>query len=153
MRFRIVELSVGAFVLLGFVAMAFLALQVSGLNPKAQNKTYKIYAEFTNVAGLTARAKVMVAGVLIGRVSEITIDREDFRARVEMNINQDIDFLTSDSIAAIQTAGVLGEKYIGISLGGDTDVLKEGDEIVDTQSAFVLEELIGQIAASFLNKK
>ena len=154
MRSAKLEITVGAFVLAGFAAMAFLALQVSGLNiASSQQKTYKIYARFSNAAGLSERAKVSVAGVIIGRVVHITLDPADNRAKVEMAINKEVNFLTQDSIASIQTAGILGEKYIAISNGGAPDVLADGGEITDTQSALILEELIGKLLTSFAGKK
>jgi phospholipid/cholesterol/gamma-HCH transport system substrate-binding protein len=145
MRLRTVEISVGAFMLAGMLAMAFLAIQVSGLNLKDNNRaTYRLTAHFNNVAGLAVRAKITVAGVVVGRVTSISLDPRDSRAMVEMAIDKSVDFLTIDSIAAIQTAGVLGEKYISIAPGGDPELLKDGDEIVETQQALVLEELIGK---------
>lgn len=153
MRMRTIEISVGVFMLAGILALAFLAIQVSGLSVRDNKReTYKLYAHFTNAAGLTERAKISVAGVVIGRVTGIALDPKDTRAKVEMSIDKKVDFLTSDSIAAIQTAGILGEKYIAISVGGDPEMLKEGDEIADTQSSLVLEDLIGKVLAN-LGKK
>ena len=145
MRLRTVEISVGAFMLAGILALAFLAVQVSGLNLRDNNReTYQLSAHFNNASGLAVRAKVTVAGVVIGRVTSIGLDPKDTRALVSMAIDKHVDYLTVDSIAAIQTAGILGEKYISISPGGDPDTLKNGDEIQDTQSALVLEDLIGK---------
>jgi phospholipid/cholesterol/gamma-HCH transport system substrate-binding protein len=154
MRMRTIEISVGVFMLAGILALAFLAVQVSGLSVRDNNReTYKLYAHFTNASGLTERAKVSVAGVVIGRVTAIMLDPKDTRAKVEMSIDKKVDFLTNDSIAAIQTAGILGEKYISISVGGDPEMLKEGDEIADTQSALVLEDLIGKVLTNLGSKK
>jgi phospholipid/cholesterol/gamma-HCH transport system substrate-binding protein len=151
---RTIEISVGVFMLAGILALAFLAVQVSGLSVRDNNReTYKLYAHFTNASGLTERAKVSVAGVVIGRVTAIMLDPKDTRAKVEMSIDKKVDFLTNDSIAAIQTAGILGEKYISISVGGDPEMLKEGDEIADTQSALVLEDLIGKVLTNLGSKK
>jgi phospholipid/cholesterol/gamma-HCH transport system substrate-binding protein len=151
---RTIEISVGTFMLAGILALAFLAIQVSGLNVRDHNReTYKLYAHFTNASGLSERAKISVAGVVIGRVTTIVLDPKDTRAKVEMSIDRKIDFLTSDSIAAIQTAGILGEKYISISVGGDPEMLKDGDEISDTQSSLVLEDLIGKVLANIGSKK
>lgn len=153
MRMRLVEISVGAFILLGILAMVFLVVQVSGLSLNDSRKeTYKITAKFNNVSGLAVRAKVTVAGVPIGRVTGITIDKGSFRAKVDMAIDKDVNYLTTDSIAAIQTAGVLGEKYVSISVGGEPDMLTDGSEIRDTQSAWVLEDLLGKLVSSVLNK-
>lgn len=149
MRMRNIELAVGAFMLLGVLALAVLAFQVSGLSHSQQRKSYTLTARFDNISGLTERAKVSSAGVVIGNVTDIRLDAEDYLAVVTMSIDADVDFLTFDSIASIQTAGVLGEKYIGISIGGDEELLSDGDEIDDTASAIVLEELIGKVMASF----
>jgi phospholipid/cholesterol/gamma-HCH transport system substrate-binding protein len=150
---RTIEISVGVFMLAGILALAFLAIQVSGLSVRDNNReTYKLYAHFTNASGLTERAKISVAGVVIGRVTSIGLDPKDTRAKVEMSIDKKVDFLTSDSIAAIQTAGILGEKYISISVGGDPEMLKEGDEIADTQSSLVLEDLIGKVLTNLGSK-
>lgn len=154
MRLRTVEISVGAFMLLGILALAFLAIQVSGLSLQDNNRaTYTLYAHFNNASGLAARAKVTVAGVVIGRVTSISLDPKDGRAKVAMSIDKSVDYLTTDSIAAIQTSGILGEKYIALSNGGEPDLLKDGDEIADTQSALVLEDLIGKFLTSLGNKK
>jgi phospholipid/cholesterol/gamma-HCH transport system substrate-binding protein len=156
MRTKSIEVSVGAFMLAGILAMAFLAIQVSGINLRnsdSDRNTYRIYAHFTNISGLTERAKITVAGVTIGRVKSISLDPIDNRAKIEMAIQKNINFLTLDSIAAIQTAGILGEKYIAISVGADPEVLSEGGNIVDTQSAIVLEELIGKVLTSMSGKK
>ncbi len=154
MRSRTIEISVGAFMLTGILALAFLAIQVSGINIHDSNRdTYKLYAHFSNASGLAERAKITVAGVVIGRVTHIVLDPKDNRAKVEMAIQKNVNYLTLDSIAAIQTAGILGEKYISISVGGDADVLKDGSEIVDTQSALVLEDLISKVLTSMGSKK
>jgi phospholipid/cholesterol/gamma-HCH transport system substrate-binding protein len=153
---RTIEISVGVFMLAGILALAFLAIQVSGLSVRDNNhETYRIYAHFTNASGLTARAKVSVAGVVIGRITAITLDPKDARAKVEMAIDKKVDFLTTDSIAAIQTAGILGEKYISISIGGNPEVFKDGDEFEEgsTQSALVLEDLIGKVLTNLGSKK
>lgn len=154
MRMPTIEISVGAFMLAGILALGFLAVQVSGLSIHDSNRdTYKLYAHFTNASGLSVRAKVSVAGVVIGRVTAITLDPKDTRAKVEMSIQKNVNFLTTDSIASIQTAGILGEKYISISVGGDPEMLTAGQEITDTQSALVLEDLIGKVLTSIGSKK
>ncbi|HET8709741.1 MAG TPA: outer membrane lipid asymmetry maintenance protein MlaD [Spongiibacteraceae bacterium] len=154
MRMRTIEISVGAFMLAGILALGFLAIQVSGLSIHDSNRdTYRLYAKFTNASGLAVRAKVAIAGVVVGRVTAITLDPTDTRAKVEMAIQKNVDYITSDSIASIQTAGILGEKYISISIGGDPEVLKNGGEIVDTQSALVLEDLISKVLTSIGSKK
>ncbi len=146
---RKIEVVVGAFILLGMVALAFLAIQVSGLSVKsAARDTYQVTAKFNNVGGLTPRAKVSIAGVTVGQVTAIHLDPLSVRAEVVMAIDNDVDYLTSDSIAAIKTAGVLGEQYVSIAVGGAPEVLEDGSTITDTQSALVLEDLVGKILTS-----
>ena len=146
---RKIEVVVGAFILLGMVALAFLAIQVSGLSVKsAARDTYQVTAKFNNVGGLTPRAKVSIAGVTVGQVTAIRLDPVSVRAVVVMAIDNDVDYLTSDSIAAIKTAGVLGEQYVSIAVGGAPDVLANGEAITDTQSALVLEDLVGKLLTS-----
>ncbi|BBB27271.1 outer membrane lipid asymmetry maintenance protein MlaD [Amphritea japonica] len=144
MRIRGVELAVGIFMLVGALSLAVLAINVSGLGLSKQEGSYKVYALFENVGGLTARSKVSMSGVTIGQVSAIRIDPERLMAVVEIEMNGDVDYLTVDSSASILTAGLLGEKYIGITTGADDEVLTEGGYIEDTQSSLVLEELIGK---------
>ncbi len=154
MQSRSIEITVGAFVLLGIVALSFLVIQVSGLTfAEARRDTYQLSAQFNTVAGLAPRAKVMVAGVTIGRVTAIHIDPISVRAVVEMAIDRDVDYLTSDSIASIKTAGVLGEQYVSISVGGSEEILEAGGQIKDTQSAMILEDLIGKFVTSFGDKE
>lgn len=148
MRRRYLELGVGMFIVAGIVALFMLALQVSGIRQEQNGETYLITARFDSVAGLQERAKVTTAGVLIGRVTNIALDPSDYRAVVSMAIKKDVDYLSTDTIAAIQTAGVLGEKYIALSIGADEETLSEGDEITDTASAVVLEELIGKVMSA-----
>ena len=154
MQSRSIEITVGAFILLGIVALTFLVLQVSGLTfSDVRRDTYTLSARFNNVAGLAPRAKVMVAGVAVGRVSAIHIDPLTVRAVVDMAIDKHVDYLTTDSIASIKTTGVLGEQYVSIAVGGATDILQPGDTINDTQSAMVLEDLIGKFVTNFGDKK
>lgn len=154
MQSRSIEITVGAFIVLGIVALSFLTIQVSGLSfADVSRDSYKVSAKFNTIAGLTSRAKVMVAGVTVGRVTNIHIDPITVRAVVEMAIDKDVDYLTTDSIASIKTAGVLGEQYISISVGGEPDVLGDGDTIKDTQSAMILEDLIGKLVTDFKDSK
>lgn len=144
MQMRTVEISVGAFMLAGIFSLIVLAVKVSGFDVGAATDTYSIFARFENIGGLTIRAKVSVAGVVVGKVAEIKLDQEDFTALVTMELNASVNQLTSDTTAAILTDGLLGGKYIGLVLGAEEELLQDGDEITDTQSALVLEELIGQ---------
>ncbi|OMH30357.1 outer membrane lipid asymmetry maintenance protein MlaD [Motiliproteus sp. MSK22-1] len=144
MRMRTMELSVGAFILAGFLALVILIVNVSGLSLASGAEGYKVYARFENIGGLTVRSKVTISGVTIGKVTAITLDSEAIKALVEMEIAPQYDFLTRDSSVSILTAGLLGEQYIGISIGADEENMVDGDEFDDTQSAIVLEELIGK---------
>ena len=151
MRMKTVEISVGAFLLAGLFALVLLALRVSGLSVNAEAGTYRIHASFDNVGALTKRAKVSLAGVTIGRVVDIELDRKTYMAQVVMDIDNQVDNIPVDSSAAIMTAGLLGEKFIGLSIGGAQEYLKSGDVIDDTQSALVLEDLIGKFLLGSVN--
>lgn len=154
MQTRSIEVTVGAFILLGIVAMSFLVIQVSGLSFRdVRQDSYPLSAQFNTVGGLTSRAKVMVAGVTIGHVTGIHVDPVTVRAVVDMAIDKEVDYLTADSIASIKTAGVLGEQYVSISVGASEDILKAGDRIRDTQSAMILEDLIGKFVTNLGDKK
>lgn len=144
MRMKSLELIVGAFLLLAFGALMFLAIQVSGLTSKMSQPSYHVYAMFQNVGGLTVRAKVTIAGVSVGRVESITLDKKTQLARVDMSINNTVNDISTDAVAAILTSGLLGEKYIGLTPGADDTVLKEGSRIEQTQSSLVLEDLISK---------
>jgi len=152
MQNRTLEIGVGLFLLAGILALLLLALRVSGLSVGSAGETYKVYAHFDNIAGLTVRAKVTMAGVTIGRVTAIDLDRDSYTGRVTMELEKKVDNLPTDSTASILTAGLLGEKYIGISVGGDDQLLKDGSTIRDTQSALVLEDLIGKFLLNTVNK-
>ena len=152
MRTRNLELVVGVFILVGLLALVVLAVRISGLAPGSAVNTYSVHAYFDNVAGLTAKAKVTMSGVTIGRVTAIEFDKTRYSARVDMSVDSDVNTLPADSTASILTAGLLGEKYVGISVGGDDEVLADGSEIYDTQSALVLEELIGRFLLNTVSK-
>ncbi|MDP5056385.1 MAG: outer membrane lipid asymmetry maintenance protein MlaD [Marinomonas hwangdonensis] len=144
MRSKRAELMVGCFIVLGIAALVYLAVQVSGLAFSSKKDTYQIVARFDDIAGLTSRAKVSIAGVTVGSVESITLDKELYMALVSININSDVDNIPVDSSVAVLTSGLLGEKYLGISIGAEDEMLKDGSEIYDTQSALVLETLISQ---------
>lgn len=150
MQLRTIEIVVGAFMLAGLISLAILAFQVSGFNVGTQQGTYSLYARFENVGGLVKRAKVSVAGVIVGQVVNIELDQRTFTAVVEMEIDSDVDQLPRDTAATILTEGLLGGKYVGLSIGAEEELLEDGDEIVDTQSAMILEELIGQFIRNVL---
>ena len=145
---RYLELTVGSFMIMGIIAIALMAFRVSGISTEAGSGTYTLKARFDNLGGLTERSKVSMAGVTIGKVTDITLDQEYFAAVVEMEIDKSVDTLSTDTSAAILTAGLIGEKYIGLEVGGEMDNLQDGDWITDTQSAVVLEDLISRFLFS-----
>ncbi len=153
MRIRTVEISVGVFLLAGMLALLLLALRVSGLTVASSTDTYKLVAHFDNIAGLTTRAKVTMAGVTVGKVVAIDFDTETYTGKVSMEVQTRVNNLPIDTTASILTAGLLGEKYISLSVGGEDDVLKDGDVIYDTQSSLVLEELIGKFLMNSVNQE
>lgn len=135
---------VGLFVAAGIVALFFLSLQVSNIRSFMPADTYVITARFANSGGLKVKSPVSVAGVRIGRVSRIHIDKDTFESVVEMSIDSKFDTLPDDTSATIYTAGLLGEQYVNLDPGGSIDYLKDGGQIEITQSAIVLEEVIGR---------
>jgi len=137
------DLWVGIFAVVGIGAILFLSLKVANLASFSSSDTYQINAKFENIGGLKVRAPVKSAGVVVGRVGDIRFDNDSFEAVVAMNIDSRFKF-PKDSSAKILTSGLLGEQYIGITAGGDTANLKAGDTLKLTQSAVVLENLIGQ---------
>jgi phospholipid/cholesterol/gamma-HCH transport system substrate-binding protein len=142
------ELWVGLFVIAGLAALAMLALQVGNLGMVNVTDSYKVTASFGNVGGLNIKAPVTMAGVKIGRVSNIQIDREDYSAIVELSIDRRYNNLPTDTSAAVLTSGLLGAQYVGLEPGGEDTYLEQGDRIEITQSAVVLEQLIGQMLFS-----
>ncbi|HSH06980.1 MAG TPA: outer membrane lipid asymmetry maintenance protein MlaD [Burkholderiales bacterium] len=137
------DLWVGIFVAAGFGALLFLALKVGNLAAFSTAQTYKVEAKFANIGGLKIRAPIKSAGVVVGRVGNIRFDNETFEAVVTMNLDADYKF-PRDTSAKILTSGLLGEQYVGLEAGGDLKTLKDGDRMRLTQSAVVLENLIGQ---------
>ena len=138
---------VGLFVLVGFAAILFLALQAANLLNLNFQKTYRVEAKFDNVGGLKPKAAVRSAGVLVGRVESITFDDKSFQARVSIAMETRYGF-PKDSSLKILTSGLLGEQYIGLEPGADARNLAAGDTISSTQSAVVLENLISQFLYS-----
>ena len=138
---------VGLFVVLGFVALLFLALKAGNMSSLSFQATYPIKLKFDNIGGLKARAPVKSAGVTVGRVASIGFDSNAYQAVVTIDIDKQYPF-PKDTSAKILTSGLLGEQYIGLEPGGDSEMLKAGDTISMTQSAIVLENLIGQFLYS-----
>lgn len=143
MRRSTLDLWVGVFVTIGILAILFLALKVGNLTSVASPPGYHLTAAFDNIGALKLRAPVKAAGVVVGRVEQIRLDPQTYQAVVSMKIDQGYQF-TKDTIASILTSGLLGEVYIGLDSGGDTKMLANGDRIAKTQSAIVIEKLIGQ---------
>lgn len=151
-RSKTMEFGVGLFMLAGIVGLVFLGLRVSGLTLSAPSDTFRLEANFANIGGLKPRARVTMAGVTVGRVEAIELDTQWYDARVTMTLDSALEGqLSQDTMAAILTAGLLGEQYIGLSVGGAPEVLEEGDVIRDTQSALVLEELIQQFVSNMVS--
>ncbi len=153
MRMRYIELTVGAFMVMGIIALVAMAFRVSGLSTDSQGSTYVLKARFENLGGLTDRAKVSMAGVTIGRVNKIYLDPKRYEAVVEMSISKNMNTLSKDTSAAIMTAGLLGEKFIALTVGAEDEVLQDGDWITETQSAFMLEDMIGRFIFNNQGKK
>ena len=145
MRMRTIEISVGAFVLAGALALTFLAVKVSGVTLTRNTDSYIVKARFDDVAGLRPRAKVSMAGVTIGRVSKIDVDLDYGEAIVSMEINGKPGKLSVDTGAQILTEGILGARYVSLLPGADEETLADGDSIENTQGALVLENLIGDL--------
>lgn len=134
----------GLFILLGFVALAYLATQTTSVANFSQGESYVIKARFTNVGQLKLRAPVKIAGVRIGSVSGVVLEPDKLDALVSLSIDKHYDRIPDDSAAAVFTSGLLGDQYVAIQPGGSPDVFKNGDEVVLTQSSMQLEELIGK---------
>lgn len=137
------DLWVGFFVTIGFAALLFLALKVGNLSGAQLKQTYDIKAKFDNIGGLKVRAPVKAAGVVVGRVADIQFDPQSYQAVASLTVDTRYPF-PKDTIATILTSGLLGEQYVGLEAGGDAEMLKTGDTVKLTQSAVVLEQLIGQ---------
>jgi len=138
-----VDLWVGVFVTAGILALLTLALKVGNATSVSASDGYLVYGYFQNIGGLKPRAPVKSAGVVVGRVEGIAFDDQKFTAKVTMRLSNSYKF-PKDTSASILTSGLLGEQYVGLDAGGDNANLKQGDEIKLTQSAVVLEKIIGQ---------
>lgn len=151
MDMRRVEILVGVFVIAGIAAMIALALKISSINRLTGDSTYRVYAKFENIGGLKVRSPIKVGGVVVGRVATISLDQQSLTPVVEMAISEQFNAFPIDTSAKINTSGLLGEQYIALSVGGEDDLLRDGDSVTETQSALVLEELIGKYL--FADKK
>lgn len=149
MQSRALEILVGFFVCLGVAAVFVLTFRVASLDTVGKGEgTYRVSGLFQNIGSLKSGAAVSMAGVTIGRVHGISVDPASFQARVDLDIAKEYNKIPEDSSAKILTAGLLGEQYIGIEPGGMDEYLKDGSELTLTQSALVLENLIGQFVSS-----
>ncbi|MDD5383929.1 MAG: outer membrane lipid asymmetry maintenance protein MlaD [Gallionella sp.] len=141
------DLWVGMFVVAGVAALVMLAMKVGNLGTYNVSETYQVHAYFSNIGGLKPKASIKSAGVLVGRVTGITLDTARYEAKVEMSLDKRYQF-PKDTFANILTSGLLGEQYIGLMPGGDDQMLKNGEQLKKTQSAMVLEDLIGKFLYS-----
>ncbi|MBP6057229.1 MAG: outer membrane lipid asymmetry maintenance protein MlaD [Nitrosomonas sp.] len=137
------DLWVGLFVVTGIIALMILSLKVGNLNVYNPSQSYILTGNFENIGGLKVRAPVKSAGVVVGRVTDIQFSTQTYDAVVTMSMDSRFPF-PKDTFASILTSGLLGEQYIGLAAGGDEAQLKDGDKIMKTNSAMVLEELIGR---------
>src|SRR5215813_12940567 len=152
---RTLEIGTGLFVLLGFAALLFLTTQLpaSGLKFGGEKAGYRVTAEFDNVGDLKVGSPVTMSGVRVGVVTGIRFNPKDYKAEVAVRLDKQFNQIPDDSFAAIQTQGLLGGKYIGLSPGGDDTFLKEGSVIEQTQSAIVLESHLNKFFANYASSK
>ena len=148
MQQRGTEIAVGFLMLLGLLAFVMLAFKVSGLTTIFHHQSYAVTADFDNIGGLKVRAPVKMAGVSIGQVTAIDLDRANYRAKVLMQIDDTYNNLPDDSSMSVFTEGLLGANYISVTPGFDSDFLKAGSQVQETHAALVLENLIGQFLFS-----
>jgi len=144
MNRQVLDFWVGLFVAVGIAATVFIALQVANLTTLQRGAVYTVQAEFDNIGGLKVRAPVKSAGVTVGRVSDIRYDSDQHKAVVSLAIDSQYQF-SADTSLSILTSGLLGEQYIGVQSGSDTELLQDGDVVWLTSSAIVLENLIGEV--------
>ncbi|MFT6791114.1 MAG: phospholipid/cholesterol/gamma-HCH transport system substrate-binding protein [Cellvibrionaceae bacterium] len=147
MNRKAIDFWVGMFVLLGIIALVFLALRVANQATLSSGSSYPVVTYFTNIGGLKIRSPVKSAGVIVGRVTDIQLDPSNYQARVTLSLDDQYQFST-DSSASVLTSGLLGDQYVGLEPGGEMDFLKAGDTIQYSSSALVLESLIGKILLS-----
>ncbi|NOQ81128.1 MAG: outer membrane lipid asymmetry maintenance protein MlaD [Methylophaga sp.] len=148
MQNKSTEITVGMFVAAGIVALFVLAMKVSNLSEFTDDTGYQVVAEFENIGGLKVRSPVTMAGVRVGRVSDISLNPETYNAQVTLNMYGSFDTIPTDTAASIYTAGLLGEQYIGLEAGAEEEFLQNGDVIDLTQPALVLEQVISQFLFS-----
>jgi phospholipid/cholesterol/gamma-HCH transport system substrate-binding protein len=142
-----IDLWVGIFVALGAAALVFLSLQVASFTSGTRGETYELNARFADIGGLKVKAPVKSAGVVVGRVTNVALDKQMFQAVVTVSVEKEYEFPT-DTLARILTSGILGDQYISLEPGGEMDNMKDGDTIENTSDAFVLEKLISKFIFS-----
>jgi len=153
MTTRNLEIAVGLFVAAGIAGLVMLALSVSNLASYGNGDGYDIHAHFDNIGGLKVRAPVSASGVRVGQVTDIQYSSDNYEAVVTLSINPQFDKFPIDTAASILTSGLLGEQYVGLDPGAEMDFLKSGDKLDITQSALVLEQIIGQFLYSMADDK
>lgn len=149
---RTVQIWVGLFVVAGIAALLMLSMKVSNITAFTEAEGYEVRAHFENIGGLKVRSPVTMAGVLVGRVSAIGFDSDLYEAVVTLKVQEQFNRIPQDTSASIFTAGLLGEQYISLEAGGSETMLTAGDNIRLTQSAVVLEQIIGQFLVSQADK-
>lgn len=151
------EFWVGLFLLIGIAALVFLSLKVANVQGFSNEKTYNISATFDNIGGLKVRSPLKIGGVVVGRVTQISLDQNTYLPKVSIAINSKYNRIPDNSSLSIKTSGLLGEQYLALNMGFDdgesVQMLKDGSQIVDTKSAMVLEDLIGQFLYGDKEKK
>ena len=147
-----VDLWVGVFVAVGIGALLFLALKAGNVDSIIKSEGYKVSAEFDNIGGLKPKAPVKSAGVIVGRVESVTFSNQSLRAVVRLNLDKQFQF-PADSSVSILTSGLLGDQFVGIDPGGALENLEDGDRVRITQSAIVLEKVIGQFLYGKMSEK
>jgi len=148
MNTRKVEITVGLFAAGAIAAFFMLAMSVSNMSSYTNDKGYVVSAHFDNIGGLKIRSRVSASGVVVGRVTDIEYNNDNYEAVVKMRINSKYNKFPTDTAASVLTSGLLGEQYVGLDPGADETYLKQGDRIELTQSAIVLEQIIGQFLYS-----
>ena len=152
MKRELIDFWVGVFVIIGIACISFLALKVANITTLGNNNNiYTLYANFNNIGSLKAAAPVKVSGFTVGRVAAISLNKNTYQAHVILQIDKNYTFST-DTSAEILTTGLLGEQYISLQTGANSESLKNGDTITITSSALVLEQLIGKFMTSFTSK-
>lgn len=150
---RTQEIWVGIFVALGFAALFMLAMKMSNFSSYKSKDVYRVSVLFENIGGLKTRSPVTISGVRIGRVESIVYDTDELQAKVTLAIEEGFSFLPEDTSASIYTAGLLGEQYVALEPGAEDIVLKDGDKIRFSQSAMVIEELVGELLVNMTSGK